>query len=98
MWPFNKPEEPDNREPSNAALAIAHSLATEPLRWKFQKNYNTLLCHDSGVTVDTNELWITAPWTTNEPDANEAVLEEAIDKWIANRLACPVDPPPAAES
>lgn len=92
MWPFSKPKPPDNRPPSAAALAIARSLREESTRWRLCGDYDQLLAHDSGIMVNSECGSIESPespWFTTEPAANKAVLREAIDVWIEQRLLVP---------
>jgi hypothetical protein len=88
MWPFRKkPDEPDTREATAAAHAVAASLRAEPERWKIGRHINELL-HDSQIMVDT-EGWIRQPNFDDEPEANAEVVQAAIVDWVAKRVTMP---------
>ena len=92
MWPFrNKP--PDTRPASEASIAVAKSLETEPLRWKIGK-YGDQLIHDSQIMIDTDG-WIRQPNLCDESDASGEIVAQAIETWIVARLN---QPEPAQES
>src|SRR3990167_684259 len=96
MWPFSKPEPPDNRPPSPSAKAVAASLAEEPARWKIGGKTH-LLIHDSWIAIDVVNNWLLQPNVYGVPDADEAVIADGVQQWIAARLALPKeDPQPVA--
>src|SRR5690349_11481792 len=98
MWPFTRNSEPDTRPPSAAAIAVAKSLKNEPHRWKMVGDI-TILVHDSGIEVNSQDGYIRAPWLGDEPEANADVILEAVDNWVAARLPLPAksETPPAAD-
>lgn len=90
MWPFTRkePEKPDTRPPSAAAKAIAESLRNEPQRWKIGGHINQLI-HDSLILVETDG-WIRQPNLEDEPESNAALVQAAIEDWIAKRVMLPI--------
>lgn len=51
------------------------------------------LRHDSGIVIDAEDSWVRLPNIFENPDADDDVIREAVQKWIAARLALPAPEP-----
>ena len=88
MWPFR--EKPDDLPPSDSALAVAKSLENDPARWAIASETD-IIVHDMGIAIDTTQNWICQPWFKDNRDSDRALIEQAVQKWIAARVMLPPD-------